>query len=76
MTQTTLKVKNGTITLPKELQKVWEDADFVVRASYDSVILKKMTKDSFWQTWEKMKSVSKGIAKRDIADAIAFARQK
>jgi hypothetical protein len=30
---------------------------------------------SFWDTWKKMKAVSKGITQADIDDAVAWARK-
>lgn len=76
MTQTTLKVKNGMIKLPKEIQKAWKQAAVLVRFSSDTVILKRVQPSSFWNTWKQMKSVGKGITKKDIDSAIVWARSQ
>lgn len=77
MTQTTLKVKNGTITLPKELKSNWKNASVFLRVSPDTVVLKKIQRpSSFWNTWQKMKPASKNIRKKDIDDAVSWARRK
>lgn len=44
MTATTLKVKNGTITLPKALQKAWKQAEVMLFPSDDTLIVKKVQK--------------------------------
>ena len=46
MATTTLKVKNGTITLPKALQKAWKQAEVILFPSDDTLIVKKVQKSS------------------------------
>lgn len=40
----TLKVKNGTIKLPKNVQKQWKRADVVLFPSHDTLVLKRLQK--------------------------------
>jgi len=44
MMQTTLKVKNGVIRLPKELQKAWKQAEVMLFPSDDTIVVKKLQK--------------------------------
>ena len=44
MTTSTTKVKNGTITLPKELRKTWKRAEVFVFSNKDTLIIKKAYK--------------------------------
>jgi hypothetical protein len=44
MTTTTLKVKNGTIKLPKALQNAWKQAEVILFPSDDTIIVKKVQK--------------------------------
>lgn len=75
MAQSTIKVKNGAITLPKQLQKNWKGASVFMRFSTDTVVLKKVRPSSFWKTWQKMKPATKGITRKDIENAISWARR-
>lgn len=76
MAQATIKMKNGTITLPKGLWKNWKGANVFIRFSPDTVVLKKVKPSSFWKTWQKMKSARKGITHKDVGDAVSWARRR
>lgn len=76
MTTKTTKVKNGTITLPKELRKSWKGAKVFLRAANDTIVIKKIKKAAFWESWEKLRKVSKKVTKRDIKKAVAWARSE
>lgn len=76
MPTATLKVKNGSIKLPKNLQNAWKDAEVFVRLSGDTVVLKKVQPSAFWNTWRQTRLVARGITKRDIQDATAWARKQ
>jgi hypothetical protein len=75
MTQATLKMKDGAIMLPKKFQKAWKNAEIFARISDDTVVLKKIQKSSFWDTWKQMKSAHKDISEADIDNAISWARK-
>lgn len=77
VTQTT-KIRNGTITLPKSLSKPWQGADVFVRASEDTIVIKRISRAPFWDIWQeiKMKGLGKKISQKDIKDAIAWARRQ
>ncbi|OHA70434.1 MAG: hypothetical protein A3E07_02635 [Candidatus Wildermuthbacteria bacterium RIFCSPHIGHO2_12_FULL_45_9] len=44
METTSLKVKNGIIKLPKDLQKAWQQADVLIYPSDDTLIVKRVQK--------------------------------
>ncbi len=75
MTTQTTKVKNGRITLPKELRKKWKGVEVITQTSDDTIVIKKIEKPAFWKTWEKVGKISKGITKKDIKEAITQARK-
>lgn len=76
MTEATIKVKGGTITLPKPLRRSWGDVQIFVRAEGDTLILKKIQPPSFWDMWESLKPVKGQITKKDIAKAIVWGRKR
>lgn len=69
---TQMKLKNQTLTLPKS----WRCKDIFMRESDDVIIIKKVEKQAFWKTWDKMSLCAKGIKKNDIENAINLARKK
>lgn len=71
MTTQTLKLKNQTLTLPKD----WRGKEVFVRTYNDTIVIKKVEKPEFWENWEKIKKFSKDIKKKDIEKAILWARK-
>ena len=71
MTTQTLKLKNQTLTLPKD----WRGKEVFVRRYNDTIVIKKIEKPEFWESWEKIKKFSKDIKKKDITKAILWARK-
>jgi hypothetical protein len=69
MATQTLKLKNQTITLPKEWKEVF------VRRYNNTIVIKKVEEPEFWQSWEKIKPFSKDITKKDIEKAVNWARK-
>lgn len=57
MTTTTLKVKNGTITLPKTLQKAWKQAEVILFPSHDTLIVKKVQRPA-----GKLSGIAHGVS--------------
>ena len=76
MTPKTLKVENGTITLPKELRQAWRDADVFVMPSKDSLYFKRIDKPSLDKLEKKLKKVGRLITDKDIDEAVKWARKK
>lgn len=76
VTQTT-KIKNGTITLPKQLSKFWRNREVVVQGSEDKIVIEpsKPKKRIFSkETEKKLQALGRKITKKDIEEAIAWAR--
>ena len=76
MTTSTLKVKNGTIRLPKELQKAWKNAEVYIRVSEDTAILKRIYQPGKIfdeDTAAKLKKAGRQITDRDIEEAVKWA---
>jgi len=71
MTAQTIKVKNQTLTLPKD----WRGKEVFVRRYNDTIIIKKIEKPEFWQSWKEIKKFSKDIKKKGIEKAILWARK-
>lgn len=71
MTAQTLKLKNQTLTLPKD----WRDKEIFVRRYNDTIVIKKIEKPEFWKSWEKIRTFSKDIKKKDIEKGILWARK-
>lgn len=74
ITQTT-KIKEGKILLPPEARKDWKDAEVFVKTSEDTIVIKKIKKTPFWETWEKMRKAGKKITQEDIKNAVTWARR-
>ena len=76
-TQTITTIKDGTIAIPKEFRSGWKDADVYVRISQDTVILKNVYQEGKMFDDEmvtKLKKLGKRIKKKDIDEAVAWAR--
>lgn len=78
MTITTItKTKDGGITLPKAIRKSWKGADIFVRASNDTIILKKVYQSTRLfdsATIKKLKSAGRKISEKDIGKAVKTVR--
>lgn len=79
MTVATLtKTRNGTIALPEKLRRSWQGADVFMRASEDTIILKRVYQPApilDAQTVKKLKSLGRKITGRNIDKAVKWARQ-
>ena len=76
MKQTSVKIRNGAIVLPKEARKLWRNADAVARISPDAVVIKRLQPSSFWDTWEQVGTLKPRVTKKDITQAITQVRSK
>ena len=76
MTTQTLKLKNQTLTLPKD----WRGKEVFIRRDNDTIIIKKLEKPGFFvfdkDTEKKLRALGKKITQKDISDAIRWARKK
>lgn len=69
-------IKNGKITLPKGLQKEWGTDEVMFVPSQDGAYIKPIVRPSLASIRPKLKKLGKMISNKDIADAVAWARQK
>lgn len=76
MNQKIITLREGVIALPKALQKSWKNAKILIRMGPDTLILKKVQTSSFWDTWEKLKTLDPKLSKKDIDKAITWARKR
>lgn len=79
MTTTLLKVKNGTIKLPRPWQKSWERTEVALFGRGDTLTIKRVSPPALSLS-EMMRLAQKsarqaGITKKDVAEAIQWARR-
>jgi len=76
MTTQTIKLKNQTLTLPKD----WKGKEIFIRKDNDTIIIKKVEKPGFFNfdksTEKKLRTLGKKITRKDIKEAIVWARRK
>lgn len=79
MVTQTIKIKNGAITLPKELRKKWGRGEVFIKTYRDKIIIEKpRTNELIFDkgTEQKLRSLGKKISNRDIKEAIRWVRRK
>lgn len=76
MTIQTTKIKNGTVILPKQLQKDWKEAEVYIFTSKDYISIKRMQAPSGLQMLKEFRKVGQNISKKDVGKAIEWARGK
>lgn len=77
VTRQTLRVRNGSIVLPKQLQKLWRGAEvFVLPTADDTLVIKRVQEVPFWRTWRSLRKVGRGISQQDIDNAVRWARRR
>lgn len=62
MTTQTTKIENGTIVLPREMNRVWQGADVFVQADSDSIYIKRLSPTNF--SLSEMMTMAQKAAKR------------
>lgn len=76
MTIQTLKLKNQTLTLPKD----WRGKEIFIRKYKDTIVIKKVKKPGFFvfdkDTEKKLRALGKKITQKDIEKAISWARKR
>lgn len=65
------KLGEQSFVLPKE----WKGREVFIRKTKNMIIIKRIQEPEFWTTWQKIKSFSGGITKKDISKAILSARK-
>ena len=75
ITQTTT-IKNGNIALPKEFQKAWKKAEIFITGEKDTILIKRLVAPPISDMINEFREVGKNISKKDVENAIKWARQK
>lgn len=78
VTQTT-KIKNGNIILPKEIQEFWAGAMVFVRADRDRITIERSGKKGGLfdkETERKLRILGRKVTRKDIENAIRWARRQ
>ena len=73
----TVKIKNGSLVLPKSLQRAWAKAEVFVFPSDDTLIIKKIQEplESEWEEYEeKIRKGRKKISSKVIDEATKWAK--
>ena len=76
MTTTLLKIKNGSIKLPKEVEKAWLGRDIYMSVSEDTILLKRMYQPTLTSMLPQLRKLGKLISKKDIDEAVRETRKK
>lgn len=77
MTNTSIIIKNRVLTLPKELETDWQDAEVSVRGDADILIVKKLlgtARRPLSAFGKRLRKAGRNIGVRDIAKAVASVR--
>lgn len=75
MNTQTVKIENGTITLPEEIQKDWREAEVLVFPNNDTLIVKKVSRPLKKLSDLADRTVSPAMSSREIDQEIQAYRQ-
>lgn len=72
------KIQNGKITLPKDLQRDWQEGEVVFMNTPGGFLIKSITPPSLTTIAKRLsKAASKaGVTPKDITKAVTWARKK
>jgi hypothetical protein len=73
---TTTKVKNGSIALPKDIRKTWQNAEVMILPGADSVYIKRLKQPTLSELKPKLKQAGRKITQKDINEAVTWAKQQ
>ena len=76
MTTITTTFSNQAIKLPKQLALLWQGKEVLIRASEDTIMIKKLKTTKLAEIEDRLKEIGKKITKKDIKKAIKLARKK
>lgn len=80
MNPQTTKVKNGKITLPRELRKSWEKADVFIEFSGDTIFIKRLSKPTLTlkEMMDKFRWAARktSLSRKDVEKAIQEVRKE
>lgn len=72
------KIKNGKITLPKELRKEWNEGEVVFTRSPNGFLVKSITPPSLTVSAKRLTKAAKkaGLTANDVTRAVVWARKQ
>lgn len=72
------KIKNGKITLPKELRKDWKEGQVLFTSGQGGFFIKSITPPSLSSIAKKLSKAAAGarVTPKDVTAAVAWARKK
>jgi len=72
------KIRNGKITLPKELRKEWNEGEVVFTRSSGGFLVKSLTPPSLTASAQRLTKAAKkiGLTAKDVTQAVAWARKQ
>ena len=76
MTTITTTFSNQAIKLPKQLALLWQGKEVLIRASEDTIMIKKLKTTKLAEIEDRLKEIGKKITKKDIEKAIKLTRKK
>ncbi len=78
MVTKTIKVKNGSIPLPEELRRLWQDAEVFLSGAKDTILIKRMSEPrlSFRAMLDEFNRIGKGVSRKDVKEAIEAVRRR
>lgn len=75
ITSTITKIKNGTVILPKYLQKYWRRKQVLITPFQDRIIIQSLEQD--WDQYEsKLKAGKKLISSVVLKETIRYAKKR
>lgn len=72
----TTTIKNGTISIPKNLINGWLGSEVIFLPGKDSILIKKIISPSLAKLEPKLKALGKNITQKDIKNAVTQARKQ
>lgn len=70
------RVKNGTIILPEKFRKNWKGAEVFITGEKDTLLIKRVRSRTFPQMLSEFRKIGKKIKRKDVEEAINWARKK
>lgn len=70
------RITKGSIKLPKDLRDQWENTEVVLYGKEDEIVIRKWKGQAFSQMLDALNKIGKTIKKKDVEEAIRWARKQ
>lgn len=70
MTTINTKISGGSITLPRELKEVWQNAEVYIRGDNDSILIKRLNSPKFLEMLDELNKIGRVIPKKIVNEAL------